>query len=56
MPLQAPSHERDTILLKDNEWRTAGDHHQVLYSGKWHDVPPWALTASEENITGKAVM
>src|SRR5215472_12864496 len=46
----------DTIFLEDNEWRTAGDHYQVLYGGMWHDVPPWALTTSEENITGKAVL
>jgi hypothetical protein len=46
----------DTLVLGDNEWRTANDHYEVLYNGAWQEVPAWALTRSHDNITGSALL
>jgi hypothetical protein len=46
----------DTFVLGDNEWRTANGHYEVLYDGAWHEVPNWALTQSQDNITGSALV
>jgi hypothetical protein len=46
----------DTFVLTDKEWRIANGHYDVLYDGAWHKVPNWALTKTQDNITGSALL
>lgn len=49
--------EADGHILEDDEWRTAGDHYEVLIGKKWHAVDRQSLRAGADdpNPTGKAI-
>jgi hypothetical protein len=48
--------DEDVLVLADNEWRTVGDHYEVLRDGRWEPVPAWAMTTTGDNITGGALL
>lgn len=47
--------ESDGHILRDDQWRVAGDHYQIIIGGKWWDVPPDAVLSRVDNPTGGAV-
>jgi len=46
----------DVIALSDTEWRTQGDHYEVVLHGRWTSIEPWMLTRSPENHMDSALL
>jgi hypothetical protein len=46
----------DVVVLDDGEWRTKGDHYEVLHNGTWFTIEPWMLTQTQDNPTGHALV
>jgi len=47
--------EADGHILKDSDWRVAGDHYQIKIAGVWRDVPQQAVLDRIDNPTGGVV-
>lgn len=48
--------DADGHILRDEDWRIAGNSYQVLINGGWQDVPPEAVIQRADNPTGGAVV
>jgi hypothetical protein len=47
--------EADGHILRDSDWRVAGDHYQIRIGTEWVDVPLQAVLNRVDNPTGGAV-